>query len=75
MKKKPHQKQSVIKTVFSDFRSRLYKQDKHLSGHNYEIKPTATGFTLVIHKERGINEELHFENKAQLNTYLKRLEH
>lgn len=75
MKKKPHQKQSAIKSVFSEFRNRLYKQDKHLNGNNYEVKKNQNGYTLVIHKERGANEELYFESKTLLNNYLETLNH
>lgn len=70
MKKKPHQKQSVIKKVFSDFRERLYTPKNQLYDVQYEIKKHKKGYTVIIHRERGANQTLQFEDKEQLDAYL-----
>ncbi|MEL7530679.1 MAG: hypothetical protein AAFN10_05195 [Bacteroidota bacterium] len=70
MKKKPHQNQSVIKKVFSDFRARLHEPAKQLNGEQYEVQKTKRGYTVIIHRERGADQRLDFENKQQLEEYL-----
>ena len=70
MKKKPHQQQSAIKKVFSDFRSRLHEPDKQANGIQYEIRKKKEGYQLIIHKERAADQHLHFDTKAQLDEYL-----
>ena len=71
MKKKPHQTQSAIDKVFSDFRSRLHKPTSQPSDVQYEVKKHKKGFTVVIHRERGANQTLHFETRKEVDTFLK----
>ena len=70
MGKKPHQKQSVIKKVFADFRKRLHPTSNPSQDIQYEVKKNKKGFTVIIHKERGANEILKFETKKDLDAYL-----
>ena len=71
MRKKPHQKKSVIKKVFSDFRERLYTPNNPQNGIEYEIVKNKNGYSVIIHNERGANQKLHFKDKQQLDDYLK----
>ena len=73
MKKKPHQRQSVINKLFSDFRKSLHKPGNPSDTNHYEVKKTKNGYSVTIHTERGANQSLHFENKKQLDEYLKGL--
>ncbi|MEM6806782.1 MAG: hypothetical protein AAF696_35600 [Bacteroidota bacterium] len=70
MGKKPHQKQSIIKKVFADFRKRLHPSSNPDPGIQYEVKQHKKGFTVIIHKERGMDEVLNFDNKKELEAYL-----
>ncbi|MEL6252260.1 MAG: hypothetical protein AAFR87_09650 [Bacteroidota bacterium] len=70
MGKKPHQKQSVIKKVFADFRKRLHPTRNPSPGIQYEVKKLKKGFRVIIHKERGADEVLNFENKKELDAFL-----
>lgn len=56
MKKKPHQRQSVIKMVFSDFRKRVHNYEKGPNNMAYEIQKTKDGYTVVVHREKGEDE-------------------
>ena len=71
MKKKPHQRQSTIKKLFSDFRGRLDTSGRQTNGVNYEVKKRKNGFTVVVHRERGANQTLNFDNKQDLDEYMK----
>ena len=71
MKRKPHQKRSVSKKVFEDFRKRLHPSSQSNNGIEYEVKEIKTGFKVVIHRERGMNQELYFDSKQSLDQYLK----
>ena len=71
MKKKPHQRQSPIKKLFADFRSRLHEPDKQPAGIQYEVQEHKKGYTVVIHRERGVNQTLHFGTRQELDAYLK----
>ena len=73
MKKKPHQVESAIKKVFSDFRSRLHTSHNQGNDVHYEVKEEKNGYTVVIHRERGMNQNLHFKTKKELNAFLKSL--
>lgn len=70
MKKKPHQKQSVIKQVFADFRSRLHEPEKQPNGVQYEVKKVKNGYAVIIHRERGTNQSLYFASKKELDKFL-----
>lgn len=71
MKKKPHLRKSVIEKVFSDFRKRIYNLEDRNSDVHYEVKKNKKGFTVIAHKERGVNETFHFEDKKALDAFLK----
>lgn len=73
MKKKPHQRQSAINNVFSDFRARLYEPNQSSGDERYEVIKHKNGYTVRIHRERGANEDLAFETKQALDAYLKSL--
>ncbi|MCI4671883.1 MAG: hypothetical protein MRZ79_27320 [Bacteroidia bacterium] len=73
MKLKPHQKQSVIKKVFADFRKRLYQPDKQDNGVQYEVKKKQKGYEVVVHRERGMNQNLFFDSKKELDEFLRSL--
>ena len=69
MKKKPHQKQSVLKKVFSDFRKRTYtgnSNDRH-----YEVIEEGDGYTVRIHAERGADETYFFSSKKELENFIR----
>ncbi|MEL7338938.1 MAG: hypothetical protein AAGM67_00525 [Bacteroidota bacterium] len=70
MKKKPHKRPGVIKQHFADFRSRLHEPDKQVNGVQYEVQKHKNAYTVVIHRERGADQKLHFESKQQLDEYL-----
>ncbi len=73
MKKKPHQKQSAIKKVFADFRARLHEPEKQTNGVQYEVQKDKEGYTVIVHRERGANQKLHFASKQQLDEFLNSL--
>lgn len=70
MKKKPHQKQSVIQSEFSEFRKRLYNPKNPSNGIEYEVQKDKKGYRVIIHRERGANETLEFKDEASLKAYL-----
>ncbi|MEO1437456.1 MAG: hypothetical protein AAFV80_18080 [Bacteroidota bacterium] len=71
MKKKPHQKESELNKVFSEFRERLHESTNPGDDRRYEVKKTKDGYTVIIHRERGANETIHFDSKAAVDAYLK----
>ncbi|VXB05343.1 hypothetical protein FLAVO9AF_100100 [Flavobacterium sp. 9AF] len=73
MKKKPHQKQSVIQTIFSNFRKRLILPKNHNDFAHYEIKKQDKGYSIIIYNERDSNRELFFNSKEELDRFIKTL--
>ncbi len=73
MKKKPHQKKPVIQQVFSDFRENLHLPKSPVNGVHYEVKKNKNGYEVLIHKDRGANETLRFDDKNSLDEFLKSL--
>lgn len=71
MKKKPHQKQSEIKSLFSEYRRNHVPLNKYSAFDDYEIKKVNNGYQLNIHREREADETHLFESKTQLDNYLK----
>ena len=71
MKKKPHQKQSEINSLFSEYRNEHSPLNNYSAFDDYEIKKIENGFQLNIHNERSADKTHFFESRALLDNYLK----
>ncbi len=70
MKQKPHHKKGAIQQHFSEFRDRLFTPKNQPGDVQYEVRRKKGSFSVVIHRERGANQTLHFENEKALDEYL-----
>lgn len=73
MKKKPHQRQSEINKVFSDFRNRLHKPKRQENGVQYEVIKLKDGYTVKVHRERGADNVFHFKTRTEVNAFLDKI--
>ena len=69
--KKPHERPSDMKKVFQAFRARV---EKRTASADYEVRPVKDGFDIIVHRERGLDERLHFATRAEVDAYLERVE-
>ena len=69
-KRKPHLNKSPIEKTFEAYRDRLYVPKNGHTDEYHEVRKTQKGYEVVIHKERGADKILTFDNEEKLNAYL-----
>lgn len=68
-KKKPHHKKGGIESYYQENKPDVIERTNF---GWYEIRKLKKGYQLDIHKERGIDQQLLFEDKSTLDTYIEK---